>query len=115
MHVKENLSIFFNGYVTYQDWRGCHYIAIVFNWHVYIFYQILHGVSVLQKLPELASDITNPEAQSLYSQMTQKHYKRWAELLSTDDVLVLHLIIQPLVWLNKKVMRNYILTIWLDC
>lgn len=41
-----------------------------------VFYQILHGVSVLQKLPELASDITNPEAQSLYSQMTQKHYKR---------------------------------------
>lgn len=37
MHVKENLSIFFNGYVTYQDWRGCHYITIVFNWHVYIF------------------------------------------------------------------------------
>lgn len=39
--------------------------------------QILHGVSVLQKLPELASDISNLEAQNMYSQLTQKnHYKR---------------------------------------
>ena len=45
----------------------------------HFFFKILHGVSVLQKLPELASDISSLEAQNLYSQMTNKdHYKRLA-------------------------------------
>lgn len=39
--------------------------------------QILHGISVLQKLPELASDLSSQEAQALYQQMTKRdHYKR---------------------------------------
>ena len=52
-----------------------------YNMHIdtdfFVSFKILHGVSVLQKLPELAADISNPEAQNLYSQLTKKnHYKR---------------------------------------
>ena len=43
----------------------------------FVSFKILHGVSVTQKLPELASDISNLEAQNMFSQLTQKnHYKR---------------------------------------
>ncbi len=48
----------------------------------YFLFKIVHGVSVLQKLPELASTISHPSVQEMFTHLTEKnHYKRLVEAI----------------------------------
>jgi hypothetical protein len=47
---------------------------------VYFLFKFVHGVSILQKLPELESEISHQGAQEMFTQLTEKnHYKRFVE------------------------------------
>jgi hypothetical protein len=47
---------------------------------VYFLYKIAYGGSILQKLPELASEISHQGVQEMFTHLTVKnHYKRFVE------------------------------------